>query len=264
MVLIGGFYVLVSFMGLGAAALVGQDQIGARLYAGQAIAYIAHHPETAAQLNGALLAHGYIVPKVDSNLAVPVLAAHLGGSLLAAFVSAVAFATILAVVAGLAIAASSAFSHDIWFNLVRKGTGDENEHLWVARATALVVGVLAVIFSVWLRGYNVGFLVGLIFAVAASANLPVILLSLSWKRFSGAGAICGMVGGLTASVLLIAISPVGMGTHALFPIENPGIVSIPFGFLAALIGSVLVPDRNAEATFEQLQVRATTGLGAEV
>ncbi|HKE37263.1 MAG TPA: cation acetate symporter, partial [Candidatus Baltobacteraceae bacterium] len=148
MVLIGIFYVLISFMGLGAAAIVGEQQIGTRLYAGQAISYIAHHPEDAPKLNADLLAHNYIVPKQDSNLAVPLLAANLGGSMLAAFVSAVAFATILAVVAGLTIAASSAFAHDIWFNLVRSGKGDETENLYVARATAVIVGVLSAVLSI--------------------------------------------------------------------------------------------------------------------
>ena len=264
MVLIGVFYLLVSLMGLGAAAIVGDDLIGTRLYAGQAISYIAHHASQAASLNAMLTQYGYIVPKIDSNLAVPLLAAHLGGSLLTAFVSAVAFATILAVVAGLTIAASSAFAHDIWFNLVRNGKAEEKENLWVARATAIVVGVLSIVLSISLRGYNVAFLVGLIFAVAASANVPVILLSLAWKRFSSAGAIAGMVGGLFASILLIAISPVGMGDHALFPIPNPGIVSIPFGFLAAMVASLLVPDREAQDMYGQLQVRAATGLGAEI
>jgi cation/acetate symporter len=264
MVIIGVFYVLVAFMGMGAATIVGDDQIGTRLYAGQAISYIAQHPDTAGKLNADLAAYGYIVPQQNSNLAVPLLAASLGGSLLTAFVSAVAFATILAVVAGLTIAASSAFAHDIWFNLVRNGVGDEKENLYVARATAVIVGVLAIVLSIALRGYNVAFLVGLIFAVAASANVPVILLSLWWKRFSGSGAIAGMIAGLVSSIVLIAISPVGMGAHAIFPIENPGILSIPIGFLAAILGSLLVPDREAEAMYGQLQVRATTGLGAEV
>jgi cation/acetate symporter len=264
MVLIGVFYVLISFMGLGAAAIVGEQQIGTRLYAGQAISYIAHHPEQANQLNADLVAHNYIVPKQDSTLAVPLLAANLGGSMLAAFVSAVAFATILAVVAGLTIAASSAFAHDIWFNLVRDGRGDETENLYVARATAVAVAAIAAVLSISLRGYNVAFLVGLIFAVAASANVPVILLSLWWKRFSGGGAIAGMLGGLISSIALIAISPVGMGTHAIFPIENPGILSIPIGFVCAVVGTFVAPDPQAEEMYGQLQVRAVTGLGAEI
>lgn len=264
MVLIGIFYVLISFMGLGAATIVGEQQIGTRLYAGQAISYIAHHPDQADKLNADLVAHNYIVPTQDSNLAVPLLAANLGGSMLAAFVSAVAFATILAVVAGLTIAASSAFAHDIWFNLVRDGRGDETENLYVARATAVAVAAIAAVLSIGLRGYNVGFLVGLIFAVAASANVPVILLSLWWKRFSGGGAIAGMVGGLVSSIGLIAISPVGMGAHAIFPIENPGIVSIPIGFICAVVGTLVAPDHEAEELYGQLQVRAVTGLGAEI
>jgi cation/acetate symporter len=264
MVLIGTFYITTSFMGLGSATIVGREQIGRRMYAGQAISYIAHHPKQEAQLNAQLTLDGYIVPKPDSNLATPLLAASLGGSLLTAFVSAVAFATILAVVAGLTITASSAFAHDIWFSLIRNGIGDEAEHLYVARATALAVGVLSIVLSITLRGFNVAFLVGLAFAVAASANVPVILLALSWRRFSRTGAIAGMLCGLISSLLLIAISPVLLGSRAIFPLDNPGIVSIPVGLLGAVLGTLLVRDRDSEQMFDQLQVRANTGLGAEV
>ncbi|MGC1382127.1 MAG: cation acetate symporter [Candidatus Baltobacteraceae bacterium] len=264
MVLIGAFYLTTSFMGLGAATLVGQDHIGRRMYAGQAIQYIAHHPEQEARLNTQLTRNGYIVPKPNSNLAAPLLAGDLGGSLLTAFVAAVAFATILAVVAGLTITASSAFAHDIWFSLVRNGRGDEAEHLFVARAAAFAVGALAIVLSIALRGFNVAFLVGLAFAVAASANVPVILLALWWRRFSRTGAIAGMLAGLISSLALIATSPVLMGRHALFPLENPGIVSIPIGLAGAILGTLLWRDRESEAMYDQLQVRATTGLGAEV
>jgi cation/acetate symporter len=268
MVLIGAFYLTTSFMGLGAATIVGQEHIGRRVYAGQAIVYIENQPaEQQPALNADLSRDGYIVPKTDSNLAVPLLAGNLGGdygSLLEAFVSAVAFATILAVVAGLTITASSAFAHDIWFNVVRNGTGDETEHVFVARATALVVGILAIALSILFRGYNVAFLVGLAFAVAASANVPPILLALSWRRFSRAGAIAGMLSGLISSLALIVIGPVVMGPHAIFPLENPGIVSIPIGFLGAILGTVLIRDRESEEMFDQLRVRSTTGLGAEV
>ncbi len=264
MVLIGAFYLTTSFMGLGAATLVGQEHIGRRMYAGQAIQYIARHPAQQELLNGQLTRDGYIVPTTDSNLAAPLLAADLGGSLLAAFVAAVAFATILAVVAGLTITASSAFAHDIWFSLVRNGHGAESEHLFVARAAAFGVGALAIVLSIALRGYNVAFLVGLAFAVAASANVPVILLSLFWKRFSRTGAIAGMLSGLISSLALIALSPVMMGQHAIFPLENPGIVSIPIGLLGAILGTLLWRDRESERMFDQLQVRATTGLGAEI
>jgi cation/acetate symporter len=264
MVLVGAFYLATSFMGLGAATLVGKEHIGRRIYAGAAISYIARHPQQEQRLNGQLVRDGYIVPKTDSNLAAPLLATYLGGSLLTAFVAAVAFATILAVVAGLTITASSAFAHDIWFSLVRNGHGDEVEHLFVARAAAFVVAALAIVLSIALRGFNVAFLVGLAFAVAASANVPVILLALSWRRFSRSGAIVGMLSGLIASLALIAASPVFMGNRAIFPLENPGIVSIPVGLLGAIVGTLLARDRESEQMFDQLQVRANTGLGAEV
>jgi cation/acetate symporter len=179
-------------------------------------------------------------------------------------VAAVAFATILAVVAGLTLTASSAFAHDIWFSLVRDGRGDETEHIFVARATALVVGALAIALAIVLRGFNVAFLVGLAFAVAASANVPVILLALWWRRFARTGAIVGMLAGLISSLALIVLSPVVMGDRAIFPLDNPGIVSIPIGFVGAILGTLFARDRESEAMFDQLQVRATTGLGAEV
>lgn len=264
MVLVGIFYLTISFLGLGAATMVGQEHIGRRMYAGQAIAYIAHHPEQRAVLESQLTQDGYIVPQENSNLAVPLLATDLGGSMLTAFVAAVAFATILAVVAGLAIAATSTFAHDIWFSLLRNGAGDENEQLFVAHSTAIVVCGLAIALSVALRTFNVAFLVGLAFAVAASANVPVILLSLSWRRFTRTGAIAGMLSGLISSLLLILVSPVTLGSHAIFPIDNPGIVSIPIGLLGAVLGTLLSRDENSEAMFDQLHVRANTGLGAEI
>ncbi len=264
MALVGTFYLTTSFMGLGAATIVGKDHIGRRMFAGQAISYIAHHPQQETALDAQLERSGYIVPKVDSNLAAPLLADEVGGSLLTAFVAAVAFATILAVVAGLTITASSAFAHDIWFSLIRNGHGDETEHLFVARATALIVAAMAIVLSIALRGFNVAFLVGLAFAVAASANVPVILLALSWRRFARFGATVGMLAGLISSLALIAVSPVLMGKHALFPLENPGIVSIPVGLIGAILGTLIARDRESEAMFDQLQVRAVTGLGAEV
>lgn len=264
MVLIGVFYLATSFMGLGAATLVGKDHIGRRMYAGQAIAYITRHPAEQSALNAELRDKGFIVPKPDSNLAAPLLASAVGGSLFTAFVAAVAFATILAVVAGLTLTASSAFAHDIWFSLVRGGRGDETEFLFVGRAAALTVGALAIALSILLRGFNVAFLVGLAFAVAASANVPVILLALAWRRFSRLGAIAGMLAGLVSSLVLIAISPVVLGNRAIFPLENPGIISIPAGFIGAILGTLLARDRESEVMFDELQVRATTGLGAEV
>ncbi len=264
MVLVGVFYLTTSFMGLGAATIVGQEHIGKRLYAGEAIAYIAHHPERKQALDSQLTRNGFVVPSPNTNLAAPLLAGHLGGPLLAAFVAAVAFATILAVVAGLTITASSAFAHDIWFSLVRNGMGNEREQLFVARAAAVVVGAIAIVLSVLMRGYNVAFLVGLAFAVAASANVPVLLLALRWRRFSRGGAIAGMLSGLVSSLALIALSPIAMGSHAIFPLDNPGLISIPIGFAGAILGTLLARDSASEAMFDEFQVRATTGLGAEV
>jgi cation/acetate symporter len=264
MALIGVFYLMTSVMGLGAATIIGKHDIGKHLRDTQAIRYIIRHPQQARQLNAQLAADGYIIPAENSNLATPLLAESLGGPLFTAFVAAAAFSTILAVVAGLTIAASSAFAHDIWHSLVRRGEGSDEEHTTVARVAALVVGLFAIGLSVALRGTNVAFLVGLAFAVAASTNAPALLLSLTWRRFSSFGAMCGMVAGLASSVTLIALSPDVMHAHALFPLRNPGIVSIPLSFAVSIAGTLLVRDRNAEERFAQLQVRSNTGLGAEV
>jgi cation/acetate symporter len=262
--LIGAFYLLTTIMGLGAGTIVGQHDIGKHLRDTQAIRYIIRHPETATQLNDELAKNGYIVPEKNSNLAAPLLANAVGGPLLVAFVAAVAFATILAVVSGLTIAAASAFAHDIWYSLIRAGAGTEREHIFVARTAALLVGFAAIFISVGLRTLNVAFLVGLAFAIAASTNAPALILSLTWRRFSRTGAICGMLAGLISSVTLMVLSPSVMGEHALFPLRNPGIVSIPLGFLAAIVGTLVARDPESEAMFNQLQVRANTGLGAEV
>jgi cation/acetate symporter len=262
--LIGAFYLLTTIMGLGAGTIVGQHDIGKHLRDTQAIRYIIRHPETQTQLNPELAKNCYIVPEKNSNLAAPLLANAVGGPLLVAFVAAVAFATILAVVSGLTIAAASAFAHDIWYSLIRAGAGTEREHIFVARTAALLVGFAAIFISVGLRTLNVAFLVGLAFAIAASTNAPALILSLTWRRFSRTGAICGMLAGLISSVTLMVLSPSVMGEHALFPLRNPGIVSIPLGFLAAIVGTLVARDPESEAMFNQLQVRANTGLGAEV
>jgi len=264
MALIGVFYLLTTIMGLGAGTLVGQHDIGKHLRDTQAIRYIIRHPEQSSQLNAELAQNGYIVPEKNTNLAAPLLADKLGGPLLTAFVAAVAFATILAVVAGLTIAAASAFAHDLWYSLIRSGEGGEREHIFVARTAALLVGFASIFISVGLRTINVAFLVGLAFAVAASTNAPALILSLSWRRFSRTGAICGMLAGLISSLGLIVISPDVMGSHAIFPLRNPGLVSIPLGFLAAIAGTLITRDPESEALFNQLQVRANTGLGAEI
>jgi cation/acetate symporter len=248
MILIGSFYILTTFLGFGAATLVGKANIGVQ-------------------------SAGRLIP--NQNLAAPLLAREVGGEIFLSFVSAIAFATILAVVAGLTIAASSAFAHDIWFTVVKRQQEDEREQVLVARVTAAVIGLVSIVLAIALRSLNVAFLVGLAFAVAASANVPAILLTLYWRRFNTTGMVAGMLVGLLSAVALIVLSPAVMGVDAagiaarhliqrppLFPLDNPAIVSVPLGFLAAVAGTFLGRDLEAEAAYSELNVRANTGLGA--
>lgn len=232
MLIIGSFYILTTFLGFGAATIVGRDFIGK---------------------NG------------GTNMSAPLLAQTLGGDLFFAFISAIAFATILAVVAGLTISASTSFAHDFWTNVLKRGKiSDLGEEVRVARVTAFVVGAIAILIAILLGpNANVAFLVALAFAVAASANLPVIVLSLFWRRFNTRGAVAGLATGLLSSLILILISPSIMKTAAIFPLENPGIVSIPLGFLGAVIATLTGREPEAEEKFTELNVRANTGLGAE-
>jgi cation/acetate symporter len=231
MVIIGFFYIMTTFFGFGAASILGPDY---------------------------LKGHG------GTNMAAPELARTLGGEVFFAFISAVAFATILAVVAGLTISASTSFAHDFFTNVIRHGRDHlPGEEVRVAQVTALVVGALAIGIAILLGpAVNVAFLVGLAFAVAASANLPVIVFSIFWKRFTTAGAVGGLLVGLLSSILLIAVGPDFM-KDPLFPLKNPAIISIPLGFLGAIIGSLFARERAAEALYPELVVRANTGLGAE-
>jgi cation/acetate symporter len=197
-------------------------------------------------------------------MAAPELARFLGGEVFFAFISAVAFATILAVVAGLTISASTSFAHDFFTNVIHHGKEHRpGEEVRVARITAFVVGALAILIAIVLGpAVNVAFLVGLAFAVAASANLPVIVFSIYWKRFNTVGAVSGLAVGLVASIALILVSPDFM-KQPLFPLKNPGIVSIPLGFLGAFLGALVRREPEAVAKFAELSVRANTGLGAE-
>src|SRR6187551_1207906 len=214
--LIGIFYLFTLVLGYGAAWLVGPEKI--------------------------LAAPG------KANSAAPLLAFELGGTLLLGFISAVAFATILAVVAGLTITAAASFAHDIYANVVKKGNVPPDGEVKVARRTVVVIGILAIIGGIGVQGQNIAFLVALAFAVAASANLPTILYSLYWRRFTTRGAVWSMYGGLAAAIILIFLSPVFWGTEtsvfknvgvAIWPLNNPGIVSIPLGFFLGWLGSVV-------------------------
>lgn len=245
--LIGTFYILTTFLGFGAATIVGRDKIA---------------------VGG------------GTNMSAPLLAQALGGDFFFAFISAIAFATILAVVAGLTISASTSFAHDFYTNVIHRGTERRaGEEVRVARVTAFVVGAIAMAVAILLGpNANVAFLVALAFAVAASANLPVIVLSLFWRRFNTRGAVVGLGTGLAASILLIILSPSIMGidppgvtaaarhliqSPAIFPLENPGILSIPLGFLGAILGTLSGREPQAEEKYDELLVRASTGLGAE-
>jgi cation/acetate symporter len=292
MILIGSFYIMTTFLGFGAATLVGKANIGVHTTGAAATTYIeqvrsgnpnattpvAADPKRADALQAKLDKDGFIVKAVNSNLAAPLLAGQLGGEIFLSFVSAIAFATILAVVAGLTIASSSAFAHDVWFSVVKSGKShDEREQVRVARITAGVIGALSIFLAISLKTLNVAFLVGLAFAVAASANVPAIVLTLYWRRFNTSGMVAGMVVGLVSSLVLIGMSPAVMGIDPvtattrhliqaapIFPLENPGIVSVPLGFLGAIIGTLMTRDERAELAYSELNVRANTGLGAEI
>ena len=243
--LIGGFYLLTLVIGYGAGALVG--------------------PEAISEAPGA------------ANSAAPLLAYELGGSPLLGIVSGIAFATILAVVAGLTITTSATFAHDLYNQVFKRGEATPEQEVKVARYAAVGGGVIAILGGMLAKDQNVAFLVALAFAVAASANLPTILYSLFWKRFNTRGAVWGMYGGLASALILIIFSPVvsgkpvdpatgksasmlqGVDFH-LFPLDNPGLISIPLGFFLGWLGTVTSKEFN-RAKYAEMEVRSLTGHG---
>lgn len=241
--IIGAFYLMTIALGFGAAALIGPDNI-----------------------------------EKPGNTAAPQLAEYLGGvgstggAIMLAVISAVAFATILAVVAGLTLASSSSFAHDIYANVIRKGRATEKEEMRAARWATVFIGAAAIVLGAFARDMNVAGLVALAFAVAASANLPTILYSLFWKRFTTQGAMWSIYGGLASSVILVLFSPVVSGNEkssmfkgvdfAWFPLENPGLISIPLGFLLGWIGSLLSKEEPDKGKYAELEVKSLTGIGA--
>jgi cation/acetate symporter len=243
--LIGVFYLMTLALGFGAAALMDPKEITDSNPAG--------------------------------NTAAPLLALHLGGvdstwgAILLASISAVAFATILAVVAGLTLASSSSFAHDIYANVIKRGQASEKQEMKAARWSTVFIGIVAIGLGALARDLNVAGLVALAFAVAASANLPTILYSLFWKRFTTQGALWSIYGGLIAAVGLVLFSPVVSGAATSmfpdvdfhwFPLSNPGIISIPVGFLLGWLGTVLSKEEPDEAKYAELEVRSLTGTGA--
>ncbi len=291
MFIIGSFYILTTLLGFGAAVHVTPQGI----------------------------------QSVDKggNMAAMMLAQQLGGEispflgdLLLAFLCAVAFATILAVVSGLVLAASAAIAHDIYVNVIKDGHADQHQQVMAARLTSLVVGTCGIIIGIAAEKQNVAHLVALAFAVASSGNLPVVVLSLFWRRMNTPGVICGLVVGTVASIGLVMISPnmtypdkladnakkaytkletdIAAGKIApeqmektlatietqkaeeaknrggtsilglsapLFPLKNPGILSIPLGFLASIIGALAFREKRAEEMFDEIYVRQNTGIG---
>ena len=182
-----------------------------------------------------------------------------------------AFATILAVVAGLVISASGAVAHDIWSNIVRRGSDSEKEEVWVAKIAAVVVGALAIgIAIIGGEGLNVSFMVGLAFAVAASANFPALLLALTWRRFNTSGAVTGVLFGVISSIALVIVSPTVWpgadsegGALTFYSLANPAIISVPLGFFGCWLGTMLGREKATDRSFDELYVRSETGLGAE-
>jgi cation/acetate symporter len=201
-----------------------------------------------------------------------VVAFELGGVILLGVISAVAFATILAVVAGLTITASASFAHDVYASVMKRGNVTEDEQVRVSRITAVVLGVLAIGLGILANGQNIAFLVALAFAVAAAANLPTIIYSLYWKRFNTRGALWSMYGGLISTIVLIVFSPAVSGAKtamipgadfAWFPLANPGIVSIPLAFILGIVGTLTSPDDEDPKLAAEMEVRSLTGIGAE-
>jgi cation/acetate symporter len=235
-VLIGFFYLLTFILGFGAMVLVGQD----------------------------------LITKVDKggNMAAPLLAEALGGNAFLGFIAAVSFATILAVVAGLTLSGAAALSHDLWVNVIRKGDSDEDEQLKVARIATMGLGVVAIVLGIVFKGQNVAYMVGLAFAIAASANFPSLLLSMIWRKFTTNGAVASILVGTISALVLIYLSPtiqidILKQTTAYFPLKNPGIVTIPLSFAVGIIVSLLQSDPAANAKFDEVEHRIHTGMARQ-
>jgi cation/acetate symporter len=242
--LIGFFYVIIPIVGFGASVLVGRETIGLARFGG-----------------------------AGGNMAAPLLAEKLAGPGFLGFIAAVAFATILAVVAGLTLAGASAYSHDIYVSVIKKGKATEEEQVKAAKIATVVFGVFAVGLGILFKGQNVAFMVGLAFAIAASANFPALLLSIVWKRFTTQGAVASIIVGAVTSVVMILLSPTVWGEvlgHVvngkpvgIIPVKNPAIYSMTAAFVAGWLVSVLSAEREAQEKFEDEKIRTYLGVGAE-
>ncbi len=248
--IIGGFYLMSLVLGFGAAALLDTGP-------------------------------GSQVAATTGNLASPLLAQEVGGgdgtaggAILLAFISAVAFATILAVVAGLTLTSASSVAHDLYATVWKRGKATEKDEVKVARIAAFVIGGIAILLAIPAQKLNIAFLVALAFAVAASANLPSLIYNLFWRRFNTRGAVWAIYGGLIVCVGLVFFSPVVSGPEtgtalfadhdwSWFPLSNPGIISIPAGFFFGWLGTITSKEPDAADKFTELEVRALTGAGLE-
>jgi cation/acetate symporter len=233
---IGYFYILTFFIGFGAMLLVGKDLI------------------TAGGDKG-------------GNMAAILLANAIGGPGFMGFIAAVAFATILAVVAGLTLSGASTISHDLFMNVIRKGQTDEKGEVKVAKRATITLGIIAIILGLLFKGQNVAFMVGLAFAIAASANFPSLLLSIVWRDFSTRGAVWSIITGSTLSVILIILSPTVWVdlfhySTAIFPLKNPALISLPASFLMGFLGSILNREPDAALKFDDVKIRTHLGVGA--
>jgi cation/acetate symporter len=230
--LIGFFYLVTFILGFGASVLVGRDTIKAAAKGG--------------------------------NMAAPLLAEVLGGTGFLGFISAVAFATILAVVAGLTLSGAAALAHDLWGHVVRRGTIKESEQLKVARIATVCLAAIAILLGVVFEGQNVAFMVGLAFSIAASANFPALLLSMTWRRFTTKGAVASMVTGTASTLILILLSPTvwkDLLKHpeAVVSLKNPGIITVPLSFLVGIVVSLVTREPEAETGFDAAQHRMHFG-----
>jgi cation/acetate symporter len=230
---IGFFYLLTFVLGFGAMVVLGREAI----------------------------------TKVDAggNMAAPLLAEAIGGTPFLGFIAAVSFATILAVVAGLALSGAATLSHDLWVNVVRGGHADPREELLVARSATVLLAVLAIVLGIIFKGQNVAYMVGLAFAIAASANFPALVLSIFWRRLTTRGAQLSMLVGTASTLLLIWFSPaiqIDILKHesAWFPLRNPGIVSIPLSFVVAIVVSLLSPVGFEQERFDRLERQLHLGV----
>lgn len=224
--LIGAFYLMTFVLGFGAMVLVG--------------------PETITGIDR------------GGNMAAPLLAEALGGTPFLGFIAAVAFATILAVVAGLTLSGAAALSHDLWVNVARAGTATAHEQLRVARVATVVLGVVAIILGISFKGQNVAFMVGLAFAIAASANFPALVLSIFWRRSTTQGVVSSMLVGTLSTLSLIWLSPtiqvdILKAPSAVFPLKNPALITIPLSFLTGIIVSLMTSDEQSLAGYERVE-----------